>query len=140
MYGSLVISCTKWQSLASIPLYIYNIYIYISHDNLFENRGSRNPPSRYLLTFKFFLLSVWTTSSRFAKFQAFILILTYFLRHLNMAIFAKSYQFCITVLASFLVEEEEKTGRACQRCDTYIYHTTICLKTGVPETPLPDIC
>jgi len=26
MYGSLVISCTKWQSLASIPLYIY-IYI-----------------------------------------------------------------------------------------------------------------
>ena len=75
--------------------------IYISHDNLFENGGSRNPPSRYPSDLKFVLPSVWTTSRRFAKFQVSISILTWFKRHLNMAVFAKSYFFCITALASF---------------------------------------
>ena len=73
----------------------------ISHDNLFENGGARKPPSRYPLDLKIFLPLVWTPSRILAKFQVSISILTWFKRHLNTAVFAKSYFFCITALASF---------------------------------------
>ena len=87
--------------LAGGTLCVLRLYIDISHDNLFEKGGSRNPPSRYSTDLKLILPSVWTTSITFAKFQVFISILTWFKRHLNIAIFAKSYFFCITALASF---------------------------------------
>ena len=88
--------------MAELSVYpsIY-VCIYISHDNFFKNRGSRNPPSRYPSDLKFFMPSVWTTSRIFAKFQVSISILTCFKRRLNMAVFAKSYFFCITALAGF---------------------------------------
>ena len=90
----------KVSSLRDSTLLLTEL-LYISHDNLLENGGSRNPSSRYPSDLKFFLPSVWTTSRRFAKFQVSISILTWFKRHLNMATFAKSYFFCITALASF---------------------------------------
>ena len=99
IFGSCVISSTKWQRIRGFGVYT-PIYL-TPHDNLFENGGSRKPPSRNPSDLKIFLPSVWTTYRRFAKFQVSISILTWLKRHLNMAIFAKSYFFCITAPASF---------------------------------------
>ena len=54
-----------------------------------------------VLEVEFFLLSIWLTSRRCAKFQIPISILTCFFRHLNMAFLGYFTQFRITVLARF---------------------------------------
>ena len=54
-----------------------------------------------VLEVEIFLLSIWLTSTRCAKFQIPNSILTWLFRHLNMAFLGYFTQFRITVLARF---------------------------------------
>ena len=73
---------------------------YISRQSILK-QGFQKTHFQMVLEVEIFLLSIWLTSKRCAKFQIPNSILTWFFRHLNMAFLGYFTQFRIAELARF---------------------------------------